>query len=231
MTGHTYLSEKIDELQAEMLNMGSLVVEELKLAFEALDGLDIDLANQVFTLDVEVNENVSAGRQVAAVSCGDDFEVTLDIPESLISSVDENTPVAVRFGSIPGVAFSGQVSEVAVASVGGASTFPVVVQINESHPSLRSGLAANVSFQFDSAASDRGAVLPVGSVVHDPSGTFVFVAEPNVTKGEATIRRRNVSLGELTQSGIEILDGLDVGDRVVTAGVSVIRDGQRVLIP
>jgi multidrug efflux pump subunit AcrA (membrane-fusion protein) len=40
-----------------------------------------------------------------------------------------------------------------------------------------------------------------------------------------------VVLGELTQNGIEIMDGLSVGDRVVTAGIAVIRDGQRVLIP
>ena len=45
------------------------------------------------------------------------------------------------------------------------------------------------------------------------------------------MRRRDVSLGELTQSGIEIAEGLAVGDRVITAGISVIREGQRVLAP
>ena len=42
---------------------------------------------------------------------------------------------------------------------------------------------------------------------------------------------REVALGELTRIGVEVLDGLAPGDRVITAGVSVIRDGQRVLIP
>lgn len=186
----------------------------------------------IASLDVEVNENVAAGQQVAAVSCGDAFEVTLDLPESLIGSVDETTPVSIRFGAIPDEVFGGVISEVSVASVEGSAAFPVVIQIEGSHPSLRSGLAASVTFQFDAAEDGNGGiVLPVTAVVNDPGGTFVFTAAPAEVEGEAIVRRRDVSLGELTQSGIEIVDGLQLGDRVIVAGISVIRDGQRVLLP
>jgi len=190
-------------------------------------GTDCSIAS----LDIEVNENVASGQQIAAVSCGDAFEVTLDLPESLIGDVDELTPVSVRFGSIPDQEFSGVISEIAVASAAGSAAFPVVIKINGSHPLLRSGLAADVTFQFYSAAVQGGAVLPVTVVINDPDGTFVFVAEPTEVEGEAMVRRRAVALGELTQSGIEIINGLQRGDRVITAGISVIRDGQRVLIP
>ena len=44
------------------------------------------------------------------------------------------------------------------------------------------------------------------------------------------MRRKPVSLGELTQLGIEVVDGVQIGDRVITAGITVIRDGQRVLL-
>jgi RND family efflux transporter MFP subunit len=194
--------------------------------------LTADTGCSIASLNVEVNENVAAGQQVAAVSCGDAYEVTLDLPESLIGSVDDSTPVSIRFGAIPGQDFRGTISEIAVSSSSGSAAFPVVVKIDGSHPSLRSGLAADVTFQFDSAASQGGGfVLPVTAVISDPSGAFVFVAEPNETEGEAVVRRRIVKLGELTQSGIEIADGLKVGDRVITAGISVIREGQRVLVP
>ncbi|MGB5491899.1 MAG: efflux RND transporter periplasmic adaptor subunit [Woeseiaceae bacterium] len=194
--------------------------------------LTADTGCSIASLNAEVNENVAAGQQVAAVSCGDAYEVTLDLPESLIGSVDDSTPVSIRFGAIPGTEFSGTISEIAVSSSSGSAAFPVVVKIDGSHPSLRSGLAADVTFQFDSAASQGGGfVLPVTAVISDPSGAFVFVAEPNETEGEAVVRRRVVKLGELTQSGIEIADGLKVGDRVITAGISVIREDQRVLVP
>ena len=193
--------------------------------------LSADSACSIASLNVEVNENVGAGQQVAAVSCGDAYEVTLDLPESLIGSVDEQTPVSIRFGAIPDQEFSGEISEIAVASGPGAAAFPVVVKVAGTHPALRSGLAADVTFQFDSAASqDGGFVLPVNAVIKDPNGSFVFVAEPADKAGEAIVRRRVVKLGELTQSGIEVAEGLTVGDRVITAGISVIREGQRVLV-
>jgi RND family efflux transporter MFP subunit len=193
--------------------------------------LTVDTDCSIASLDIEVNENVSAGQQVAVVSCGDTFEVTLNLPESLIGSVDETTPVSVHFGSIPGHEFRGVISEVAIALSAGSAAFPVVIRIAESHPSLRSGLAADVTFQFDSAADKGRVVLPVTAVAKESSGTYVFVAEPGEAEDEAIVRRRAVTLGELSQLGIEIVDGLDVGDRVITAGVSVVRDGQRVLMP
>ena len=193
--------------------------------------LTADTECSIASLNIEVNENVAAGQQVAAVSCGDAFEVTLDLPESLIGSVNATTPVTVRFGSIPGQEFSGEISEVAVALAPGSAAFPIVIKIAENHPSLRSGLAADVTFQFDSAADKGRVVVPVTAVINDPDGTFVFVAELAEIDGEAIVRRRVVTLGELSQLGIEVINGLNVGDRVVTAGVSVIRDGQRVLMP
>ncbi len=193
--------------------------------------LTADTDCSIASLDIEVNENVASGQQVAAVSCGDAFEVTLDLPESLIGSVNATTPVTVRFGSIPGQEFSAVISEVAVSLAGGSAAFPIVIKIAESHPSLRSGLAADVTFQFDSAADKGRVVVPVTAVINDPDGTFVFVAELAEIDGEAVVRRRAVTLGELSQFGIEVIAGLNVGDRVVTAGVSVIRDGQRVLMP
>lgn len=193
--------------------------------------LTADTDCSIASLDIEVNENVASGQQVAAVSCGDAFEVTLDLPESLISSVSEATPVSIRFGSIPDQDFGGVISEVAVTSAAGSAAFPIVIKIVGSHPSLRSGLAANVTFQFDSAADQGRVVLPVMAVINDLGGTFVFVAEAAEVDDEAVVRRRAVILGELSQSGIEIVDGVRVGDRVITAGISVIRDGQRVLLP
>lgn len=193
--------------------------------------LRADTDCSIASLDIEVNENASIGQQVAAVSCGDAFEVTLDLPESLIGLVDESTPVSVTFNSIPDRVFDGDITEISVASALGSAGFPVTIKIAGSHPSLRSGLAADVAFQFESsAAHGNGVVIPVTAVVNDLDGTFVFVAAPGTTAGEATVTRTAVAVGELSQYGIEVTDGLELGDQVITAGVSVIRDGQRVLV-
>lgn len=183
----------------------------------------------ISSIDIEINENVSAGRQIAIVSCGDDLEISLDLPGSIIAGIDQNAQVSILFSAIPGVQFGGTVTEVSTAA--NSAAFPVVVQVHEKHPSLRSGLAAEVTFQFDVPSDVSSYVLPVAAIVKGPSGTFVFIVEPDGDSGQALVTTRPVKLGELTRIGVEILDGLSPGDRVITAGVSIVREGQRVLIP
>jgi RND family efflux transporter MFP subunit len=204
----------------------SLQIARLNVSYTRLTA-DTDCS--IASLDVEVNENVAAGQQVAVVSCGDEFEVTMDLPESLIANIELGTAATIRFGALPSEVFSGRVSEVAVASAAGTAGFPVVIRILDANPALRSGLAADVTFQFDAADMAGTFVLPVSAVANGNDGTYVFIAEPEAD-GEATVRRRAVALGDLTQQGIEVIDGVNVGDRVITAGISVIRDGQRVLL-
>ena len=226
----------LDAARAQAESSGAMVasagkaleIARLNLSYTKLTA---DTECSIASLDVEVNENVSSGQQVAAVSCGDQFEVTMNLPESLIGLVDETTPVTIRFSSIPDRQFNGVISEISVASVSGSAGFPVVIRIDESDPALRSGLAADVTFQFDSAAaSGTGVVIPVTAVINDPDGTYVFLAVPSEPEGEAIVTRRPVVVGELSQFGIEISDGLSPGDFVITAGISVIREGQRVLV-
>ncbi len=184
----------------------------------------------VSSLSVDLNENVSAGAEVATVNCGDSLEIRLSIPESLIADVKPDSSVAIRFSAIPELEFLGTVQEIGVGSSNGSPTFPVIVSIDGSERRLRSGLAAEVTLNF-SGQSEAGVVLlPLAAVANTSNEPFVFVAVAEEGGGTALLRKQFVSVGELTAGGIQIRSGLNVGDRVVTAGVSVVREGQRVLL-
>ena len=186
----------------------------------------------VASVDVEVNENVNAGTTVATVNCGEQLEVELSIPESLISDLQSGMAATVRFDARPEDTFDATITEVGVAARDGA-TFPVTVAIDggEQAGALRSGLAAEVSIRFMDP-SDLGAILvPLSAVLETPEGVYVFLAEATDVEGEAVVSRRAVELGELTAGGLEIRSGLSPGDRVITAGTSMVREGLRVLVP
>ena len=66
------------------------------------------------------------------------------------------------------------------------------------------------------------------AVSQDRAGKrYVFVAVPGGA-GRATVKRREVSVGELSNKGLEVLRGLKEGELLITAGVSKIRDGLEV---
>ena len=60
----------------------------------------------------------------------------------------------------------------------------------------------------------------------DPTGRFVYVAES--AGGGTTVVRKEVSVGQIVADGIEVFSGLSDGDKVITAGLNQIQDGQSV---
>lgn len=180
----------------------------------------------VTQVDVEVNENVSAGRAVVVIASGDRPEVDVAVPELFIARMQEGDAATVTFDALPGQVFDAVISEVGVASTR-ATTFPLSVRLLEEDEAIRPGMAAEVRFQLDTADQRERILVPAVAVGEDREGRFAFVVEP----GEAGIgiaRRRPVEVGDLTAEGLEVLEGLTDGEIVVTAGISRIADGQQV---
>jgi len=186
------------------------------------------VAGAIAEVAVEVSENVRQGQLVARMTSGSRPEVEVAIPEVLIARIRKGDPVSVTFDAIPGAALAAVVTEVGVAATGGSTTFPVKVRLSEARQEVRSGMAARVTFEFSSGEGPARIQLPTHAVGEDREGRFVFVAEPG-EDGLTRVRRRSVTVRpQPTADGLEILEGLSDGERVVTAGVSRIVDGQTV---
>ena len=92
-------------------------------------------------------------------------------------------------------------------------------------------MAAVVAFRFESKDPRERFVVPSEAVGEDRKGRFAYVVEPLPgEEGFGAIRRRDVTVGELTSKGLEVFEGLADGDLVVTAGISHIADGKKVRI-
>ncbi len=174
------------------------------------------------------NEFVSSGQSIVKVVCGSSLEVEVSVPGNYIAAIQHDMPVKVTFSVFPGKVFSAKVSEVGVAASGGGTTFPVTVTLNNIQPGLRSGLASEVTFLFPDNTQNLAAIVPAFAVSEDEQGRFVYLLLSGKNKAIGIIKRQTVRVGELTDQGLEILQGLTVGDKVVTAGVTVIRDGLQV---
>jgi RND family efflux transporter MFP subunit len=204
-----------------------LELARLQLSYTRLTA---PVAGAVASVNVEVNENVQTGQTVVLLTSGSNLEVEVGVPGVLITQIAEGDDVRTSFDALPGSTFPGTVTEVGVAATGAGMTFPVTVRLAESGTDLRPGMAAEVGFLFESESQRIVHLVPSAAVGEDREGRFLFVVEP--TEADlGIVRRRAVSVGELTPDGLEILEGLADGDRVVTAGWSKIEDGLQVRLP
>jgi RND family efflux transporter MFP subunit len=193
--------------------------------------LTAPVAGAIATIEVEVNENVQAGQQIVTLSSSTMTEVGVDLPGSVITEIREGAGAVVECDALPGETFEAFVTEVGVAA-SGATTFPVTVQLAARNDRVRPGMAAEVTFRLASSETDVERIfVPAVAVGEDRDGRFVFLAEPE-GEGRAVVRRRPVTVGDLTTDGqrdlIEVVDGLSEGDVIITAGVRRLEDGRQV---
>ncbi len=205
--------------------------KELELARLQIEytSLHAPIDGAISLVDVEVNENVTAGAQIVLLSSESKIEVKVLVPEFVISKIFEGRHVTVQFNALPGKTFYATIKEVGVSANGISTTFPVTVSLDNPPPQIRPGMTAEVTFQFATSTRKNCFIVPLVAVGADSAGRFVFILEK--TGDElGTVHRRNVSVGDITEDGIEVNEGLSDGDLIVTAGINNILDGMTVKI-
>ncbi len=174
---------------------------------------------------VAKNENISAGQVIAVLSSNDDIEVEVGVPEAYIAQIEIGMVTGVVFSSLQDQRYQGVVTEVSYVAAE-YSTYPVTIRLKKSASELRPGMPAEATFAFEKTG--KALYAPSHSVAEDTDGTYVFLVKKTPVDNVATIERRSVVAGELTDRGFVIREGLIEGDAVATSGVSKISDGMKV---
>ncbi|WP_295830345.1 efflux RND transporter periplasmic adaptor subunit [uncultured Winogradskyella sp.] len=175
----------------------------------------------------EVDENVSPGQVVGVLNAGTAIEISLGLPESVINAVKKDMEVKVSFTAIEGETFNAVITEVAPALNANTSTYPITVMVTHSDERIKSGMAANVLFEFVNEDMAKNIiVVPTNAVGEDGNGRFVFLVEGEQNK--ATVKKQSITIGNLTSEGFEVKTGLKAGQKIATAGLQTLLDGQDV---
>ncbi len=181
----------------------------------------------IASVATEVDENVNAGQVIATLNAGKTMEIELGLPESIINKVSEKMPVDIQFSSLKDQVFKGIVKEVSPSASSNTATYPVKIGISNPSNMIKSGMGADVTFHFKGNKTDsQKIIVPTNVVGEDSNGKFVFILKEN--GDEVTVQKQIVSIGELTTDGFEILKGLKVGDKIATAGLQSLLNGQKV---
>lgn len=144
------------------------------------------------------------------------LEATLNVPERELSTLKAGQPVSLQVDAIPGKAFEGVVDRIAPVVDSGSGTFRVVCSFAGGEV-LQPGMFGRIKIDYDKRAD--ALVVPRVALLDDEGDPAVFA----VRDGKAA--RVPVKLGYMDGEWIEVLQGVKVGDSVVTAGKIALRDG------
>ena len=223
-TSAAALAQAKKQLETSVENLGKA---ELK---STINGIVNSVLVESFTI-------VSPGTPIATLYQADGFEVSFSVSYDVVQRLTVGKPVSIRLADNPSIALRGVVSELG-SRADTVSSFPIVVTLTETDPALKAGMAVEASIEF-TVPTGQGYLMPLtvlplyGNIEPDakaqkPAQTTVFVYDPDTE----TVLSRNVTVAGVRENRLIVVDGLKAGDRVASAGVSFLREGQKVkLLP
>ncbi|GBC64142.1 efflux RND transporter periplasmic adaptor subun it [Desulfonema ishimotonii] len=192
---------------------------EQKLKYTTLKA---PVSGTVASVPAEVHETVAAGQPIATITSGDAMEMEIGVPESLISGIQVGFPARIRFDAIPDRNFHAKTVEVGIEATR-SSTWPVTLRILEQDDRLRPGMSGEAALTFE--AGGEFITIPPVAVVSTPEGQqYVWVYRER----DATVTRRDITVGTLTSHGLQVTEGLEPGDIIAVRGVHRLTGGMRV---
>jgi RND family efflux transporter MFP subunit len=219
----------VQQAQAEVRSLeATLERRKLDLDYTTLRAPFGGVVSAVFA---EVFEEVKPQQSVLRIIDPNKIEMSINVPESLISLVPYAVDVKATFDAFPGTEIPAEISEIGKEPSETTRTYAVKLLVAPPPGvTIMPGMAGRVRARPGPQIAERfkGVVIPVAALVSpdDASGSFVWV----VNESAKTVSRRKVALGEPVLGGINITAGLAPGDLIVIAGVHSLQDGQAVRI-
>jgi HlyD family secretion protein len=202
--------ERLQSSQLAYLRASSASLNQsLEIARASLDSLNLraPVAGQLTSFSIQVGQSLQRGERLGQIDSNGRNKLRAQVDEFYLGRV--------------------AVGQVATAEVGGRN---FQMRVSKIYPQVRNG-AFEIDLQFIGAepadlqrgqtvqarltlgAPAQARMIPNGSFYNDTGGAWVFVVAPD---GGSAVRRQ-VRLGRRNNDYIEVLDGLDPGERVITS--------------
>jgi RND family efflux transporter MFP subunit len=176
----------------------------------------------VYNLPRRIGESVEEGQLVASVADPDRLRVRVRVDQPDLPRVAVGQRLVVTFDGLPERKWGGRVTLVSpgLRSVEGRQVGEVLGEIAD--PTSQLPPNASVNVQIVVGEKKAALVVPRGALNHDGEKRFVWLLQ----NGRA--RRRDVGVGLIGLTEVEIVKGLSEGERVLMAGAVPLSEGLRV---
>ena len=181
-----------------------------------------DVDGVVTGIDAEAGQVVAAGTPVVRVAQAGDMDVVVGIPEDQVNAIRQITDIRVRLWANPNQTIPAKLRELSPIADSVTRTYTAKVAIPSATPDVKLGMTAYVTF----GAKDPNPMikLPLTALFHEKNTTSVWIVE------NGAVKLVPVQVAGSSGDDITIARGVSAGQVVVTAGVNVLKQGQKVTI-
>lgn len=207
---------KMQESQLAFLKeTGTRLEDNLAISRQNLENMNVraPVAGKLSGFNVEIGQSIGRGERLGQIDTPNDFKVTAFIDEFYLGRIDIGQKANYKEYQL-------QISKIYPQVQNGQ--FEVDFKFINGQPNdIRRG--QTVQSKLTLGDKTEATLIPNGSFYQDTGGKWIFV----VTDDGQSAVRRNVRLGRRNSQFIEVIEGLEQGERVITSPYSSFKDMQR----
>lgn len=198
-------SQQLAQLRASANGLNT----SLDLARGSLDALNLraPVSGQLTSFSIQVGQSLQRGERLGQIDSAGRNKLNAQVDEFHLGRVVEGQTATAEIG---GRTYRMRVSKIYPQVQNGA--FAIDLAFTDAEPAdLQRGQTVQVRLTLGD--TQPALLLPGGAFYNETGGNFVFVMAPD---GRSAVRRE-VRLGRRNANFIEVLEGLDAGERVITS--------------
>jgi RND family efflux transporter MFP subunit len=160
---------------------------------------------------------------VVTVARPDIREAVIDLADDVAGALQVGTPFTMRLEVDPTISTTGKVREIAPRADATTRTRRIRITLDDPPETMRLGTTVTATVNAEQRTVIR---LPSTAVLEQDGKSFVWL----VDGASKSVKRQEIMIARNEDGSIRVTSGLDAGQRVVTAGVHSLKDGQAVRI-
>lgn len=165
---------------------------------------------------IKVGNMINIDQEVFEITDFDPLLAVLNVPEHEMSKLKKGQQSIIQVDAIPGETFEGSVLRISPTVNPETGTFEVTVSIKDESRQLKPGMFGRVRIVYDT--HQNALMVPKNAVMTEDGTSSVYIINNSMAY------RKTISTGYINGDNIEILQGLNPADTVVTIGQSSLQD-------
>jgi multidrug efflux pump subunit AcrA (membrane-fusion protein) len=181
------------------------------------------ISGTVLSAPLNPGDTVSSSTAVYIIGDLSNLVVETFVPERFSGVARRGLEALVSLEALPGETFPAVVQEVSPVLDSASRTLRIRLRFSSRDSRIRAGMFATVSLVTNTRRDVP--VIPRGAAINTYGSWIVCVVDEG-----GIARRKVISLGIENETAVEVVSGLELGDRVVSAGQNFLSDGDPVRI-
>lgn len=177
------------------------------------------ISGTITQINVQESDNVNPGDNLFTVSQTDRLKAKIWVSESDINSIHNGDQVIANWN---GKTINGHVTQVDMSLNSQMQAFGVAVEFDNPSNIIKSGI--NAEIKISSILASEAIVIERKNILTIDKKSVVFVAKSS--KAE----KREITLGKAIGVMVQVTQGLQEGDRLITEGQMLLNDGDKILV-